>query len=111
MRPTRLAPTAALVIACAALPATGQDAPAAWAMKPALAGVDRDGDGLFSPEELGGSEIDPLYDGDGDGLLDLAEITAALFAASDLDDSGALEPEELEAMRGLAAAGVYVPEM
>ncbi|KIT17339.1 EF-hand domain-containing protein [Jannaschia aquimarina] len=94
-----------------ATPALAQDAESevymAWAMGPAMEGVDRDGDGRFTQEEIGGTRLDASADADGSGDFDLPELTAALFAMWDTDDSGYLEPEELEAMTGLAAAGVY----
>ena len=103
----RLAPLAALALIALAAPAAAQDdAPLGWAMGPALAGVDRDGDGRLTPEEIGATRLPPEADPDGDGL-DLAELSAYLFARADADDNGVLSADELRAMRGLAAAGVF----
>ncbi|MFO6463773.1 hypothetical protein ACK8OR_05225 [Jannaschia sp. KMU-145] len=100
-------------------PAVAQDAPAplrddatlVWAMLPALDGVDRDDDGRFTQAEIGGTVMPLGVDADGDGMFDLPEITQALFAIWDRDDNGYLDTAELDAMTGLAAAGVYpLPE-
>ncbi|MBM2577873.1 hypothetical protein JQC91_16315 [Jannaschia sp. Os4] len=90
-------------------PGVEEAATVGWAMGRALVGVDRDGDGLFAPEELGGSarRIPEGFDLDGDGLWSATELSQGYFALYDADDSGYLEPAEMQAMRGLAAAGLY----
>ena len=99
------------VVLCLAAPVAAQDAmPLAWAMGPAIDGVDRDGDGTLTPEEIGATRLPPKADPNGDGL-DLGELTAFLFAQADTDDSGYLEPGELRALRGLAATGVHTPDL
>ena len=103
-------PLILLAALAAAAPALAQDGPAiGWAMGRALAGVDRDGDGVFTPEEIGPSarNVPAEFDLDGDGAFSVVELSQGFFALYDADDSGMLEPQELQAMRGLAAAGLY----
>lgn len=98
-----------LALSAAGAAASAQDDVAiGWAMKPALEGLDLDGDGLFDQSELGGTRVPEAFDLDGDGLFSLVELSQGYFALSDADDDGYLDAGELEAMSGLPAAGVYV---
>ena len=112
---TRHAAAAAAVAAFLAHPAAAQDADAGpligWAMLPALEGLDRDGDGLYSTDEIGGTRVPEAFDIDGDGLFSVVEISQGYFAVYDADDSGYLDPTELQAMSGLPAAGVFAYDM
>ena len=78
-----------------------------WAMLPALEGLDADGDGAFSQAEIGGTRLPAEWDVNDDGVWSAPEITQALFARWDGDESGLLEQTELATMTGLAAAGIY----
>ncbi|MEM7490332.1 MAG: hypothetical protein AAF390_14520 [Pseudomonadota bacterium] len=100
---------AAACLTALSLPATAQEEVSAlgWALLPALEGLDDDGDGLLSPEEIGGTRVPEAFDLDGDGLFGVVELSQGYWALADTDDSGYLEDEEVRAMRGLAAAGVY----
>jgi hypothetical protein len=92
-------------------PAFAQDAKLGWAMLPALQDLDTDGDALLSPEEIGGTQVPEAFDLDGDGLFSVVELSQGYFALSDVDDSGLLENDELQAMTGLAGAGVFEYDM
>lgn len=100
----------ALVAIAVAFPVHAQEAPAAaWALKPGLDGLDVDGDGLFTSEEIGGIEIPVAFDLDEDGLFSVVELSQGYWAALDRDDSGYLEPSELETLSGVPAMGLYEP--
>ena len=96
-----------------ALPAAAQEEalPPGWALKPVLDGLDQDGDGLYSPEEIGGTQVPPEFDLDGDGLFSIVELSQGYWARIDADRSGYLEPGELDGLAGLPAMGVYTPEL
>lgn len=98
-------PLALALIATLAAPAGAQTL--GWALLPAMEGMDLDGDGVFSPSEIGGTRVPLEFDTDGDGMLHIAELTAGFWGLYDADRNGLLTDDELQAMRGLAAAGVY----
>ena len=107
-RPLLLATLVLAAGAAAAQEAAPADGPLLlWAMKPALEGIDRDGDGLYTAEEIGGTRVPAAFDLDGDGAFSLPELSQGYFALADANDDGLLDPAELAAMTGLAAAGVY----
>jgi hypothetical protein len=106
-----LTAAAALTATLAAMPAAAQEPVVGWAMKPALEGLDRDGDGAFTIAEIGGTRVPPEFDIDGDGAFSLVELSQGYFALSDANDDGYLDPGELQAMTGLAAAGVFVVDL
>lgn len=95
----------------AAIPAAAQEMPLAWAMKPALEGLDLDGDGLYVVEELAVDAVPPEFDLDGDGAFSIVELSQGYFAEIDTDNSGYLEPTELEVLSGVPLMGVYTPEL
>ncbi|WP_308914905.1 hypothetical protein [Jannaschia sp. LMIT008] len=105
IRPLTLA--AALLIGTAA---AAQDTPLSWAMLPALDGLDADADGYLTPGEIGATRVPETFDLDGDGAFTVVELSQGYFAQYDANDDGYLDDAELEAMRGLAAAGVYREE-
>jgi hypothetical protein len=78
-----------------------------WAMLPAIGRLDSDGDGLFTQGELGGTRLGEAADLDGDGMFSIVEVSQALWARYDADESGYLEPDEKAAMRGIARAGLF----
>ena len=99
---------AAVLAATLSLPVAAQEAETlGWAMKPALAGLDLDGDGAYLQSEIGSSTVPEAFDLDRDGAYTLSELSQGYFAANDRNDDGYLDQDELAAMRGLAAAGVY----
>jgi hypothetical protein len=89
------------------LPAAAQSL--GWAMLPALeeAALDVDADGIFTVEEMEIALVPIEFDADVSGDFSVPELTAGYFGQYDVDDSGVLEEEELRAMEGLAAQGVY----
>ncbi|MEM7710317.1 MAG: hypothetical protein AAF264_06105 [Pseudomonadota bacterium] len=119
----RLTLVFSFVVATACTPAMAQeagieaeilDAPTGtlgWALKPALEGLDDDGDGLYSAAEIGGTTVPEEFDLDGDGLFSVVELSQGYWAAADADRSGVLEDDELRAMGGLPASGVYEYDM
>lgn len=106
---SRIVLTVALALSASA--AVAQDATVGWAMLPALEGIDVDGDGLYSPEEIGGTTVPESFDLDGDGFFSVVELSQGYFALADANDDGYLDPGELQAMDGLPAAGVYIEEL
>ena len=102
--------TAALALAASAA-ASQEDATVGWAMKPALEGLDVDGDGVLSTDEIGGTAVPEAFDLDGDGAFSIVELSQGYFALSDANNDGYLDAAELRAMSGLPAAGVYLQEL
>ena len=90
--------------------AAAQDLPLGWAMLPALDGLDGDADGFLSPAEIGATRVPDSFDMDGDGQFTVVELSQGYFAQYDVDGDGLLTDDELNAMRGLAAAGVFAYE-
>jgi hypothetical protein len=107
MRFPLISATLLLLATSASAQEATEDMPLAWALLPALEGLDDDADGRFTQEEIGGTRVPASFDLDGDGTFSVVELSQGYWALADRDDSGYLEPEELRAMRGLAGAGVY----
>jgi hypothetical protein len=103
---TPLALTLALTLAA---PAWAQTQSLGWAMLPALeaADLDVDVDGIYTIEEMEIALVPIEFDTDESGDFSLPELVAGYFGQYDVDDSGRLEDDELQAMEGLAAQGVY----
>jgi hypothetical protein len=103
---TPLAIALALTLAA---PAWAQSQQYGWAMLPALeaAALDADADGIYTSEEMEIALIPVEFDTDESGDFSIPELVAGYFGQYDVDDSGRLEDDELQAMEGLAAEGVY----
>jgi len=97
----------AALIALPAAVSAQEESSLGWAMGPAMVGMDQDGNGAFDGSELGGSRLPETFDLNGDGALDMGELSVGFFALHDENDDGRLDSDELRTMRGIAGAGVY----